>query len=79
MQAVGTRCAELAEERDRLRAELGKVTSERDQYLKTVYHFMCKDYQPPPFTKEEMLAFVDQAPPLGEFIAELEREMGTGA
>jgi hypothetical protein len=72
-------CAELLEERERLRVMLAKVQSERDAYLQAVYHFMCKDYQPPSFTKEEMLAFVNLAPPLEDFIAELEREMRSGA
>jgi hypothetical protein len=73
------RVAELLEERDRLASELAKVTSERDAYLKTVYHIMSKDLKPPTFTKEELLACVDQEPPFPEFIAELKREMGNGA
>jgi len=68
-------CAELMEERDRLRTELAKVKSERDSYLKTVYYYLRKEAPAPDFTKEEMLACVGQEPPLEEFIAELEREM----
>jgi hypothetical protein len=69
------RCAELLEEREGLRTELAKVRSERDSYLKTVYHFMGKDFTPPDLIKQEMLACVGQEPPLEEFIAQLDREM----
>ncbi len=64
-------CGEAIAERDRLREELGKVQSERDAYLKTVYYFMCKDYQPT-FTKEELFANVGRQPSFGELIAEIE-------
>ena len=72
------RCAQMIEERERLRAELAKMKAECELYRKSLFRQMCKEYTPPNFTKEEMLAFVDQAPPLQEFIAELEREMRTG-
>ena len=70
-----SRCAEVTAERDRLREEIEKVKSERDSYLKSLYYFLRKEAPPPDFTKEEMLAFVGQEPPLEDFIAELEREM----
>jgi hypothetical protein len=69
-----SRCAELTEERDRMRAELAKLQAERDQYLKTVYYFVSKDYTPPDFTKEEALALAETEPTFAELIAELERE-----
>ena len=69
----------LQAERDQLRAELDKVKSERDSYLKSLYYFMRKEAPPPDFTKEELLACVDNEPPLEDVIAELEREMRSGA
>jgi hypothetical protein len=68
------RCEELIHERDGLKAALAKTQTERDGYLKTVYHFMCKDYVPPPFTKEEVFAHLDDKPSFEELIVELERE-----
>ena len=67
-------CAELLAERERMCAELAKVKSERDSYLKTVYHFMCKDYTPPDLTKEQIFALVRDEPTFEETIAELKRE-----
>ena len=69
-----TRCADAIAERDRLRAELTKTQQERDAYLKTVYHLMCKDYVPPEFTKEEVLAHLDDKPTFHDLIVELQRE-----
>ena len=70
-------CAEAIAERDRLRAELAKTQAEREAYLKTVYHFMCKDFVCP-HTTEELLACVDREPPLGDLLAELQREPRSG-
>lgn len=69
-----SRCAELTAERDKLRDELAKIQKERDQYLKSLYHLLCKDYTPPPFTKEEAFAHLDDKPTFAELIAELDRE-----
>src|SRR5438105_2677488 len=64
-------CAEVIADRDRLRAELAKTQAERDAYLKSVYHLMCKDYVCP-YTKEELFAMaVYEGPTLRELIAEL--------
>ena len=68
------RCAAAIAESDRLRAELAKTQQERDAYKKTVYHFMCKDYVPPAFTKEEVLAHLDDKPTFHDLIAELNCE-----
>ena len=73
--ASQARIAELTAERDRLRAELAQLTTERDNYLKSVVHFMVKDAEPVPYTKEETLAFVGQAQPLEELIAKMDRTM----
>ena len=73
-QSWQRRCEELIEERDRLKQDLAKTQAERDAYLKTVYHYMCKDYVPPSFTKEEVFAHLDDKPTFEEVIAELERE-----
>jgi hypothetical protein len=71
-----TEIARLTEELERLRAELAKVKRDRDAYRK-LYLKSLPEGPPPPFTKEEALAWVGQAPPLEEFIAELEREMNS--
>ena len=75
--ASQARIAELTAERDRLRAELTQVTTERDNYLKSVVHFMCTDYECP-YTKEELLACVGREKPLAELIDELSRDMEVG-
>jgi hypothetical protein len=72
-----TESAQLTEELDRLRSELAKVKRERDAYRKIFLQNLPKDEVVPTFTKEEALGWVGQAPPLEEFIAELEREMNT--
>ncbi|MBI3823790.1 MAG: hypothetical protein HY289_14060 [Planctomycetes bacterium] len=64
-------CAELVEERDNLRAELGKVRSERDQYLKSLYFYIRKEAPPLTFTKEEVFAHLDDKPTFQELIDEL--------
>jgi uncharacterized coiled-coil DUF342 family protein len=64
-------CAELIEERDRLRAELAKVKSERDSYLKTVYYYLRKEAPPLTFTKEEVFAHLDDKPNVLDVIAEM--------
>jgi len=69
----------LQAERDQLREELDKVKSERDAYLKSLYYFLRKEAPPPDFTKEELMACVGKEPPLEDVIAELEREMRSGA
>ncbi|MBI3821983.1 MAG: hypothetical protein HY289_04800 [Planctomycetes bacterium] len=77
IQTNGTaESAQLTEELDRLRAELAKVKSERDAYRKIFLQNLPEE-PPPSFTKEEALTWVGQAPPLGEFIAQLEREMNS--
>lgn len=68
------RCEELIEERDGLKLELTKTQAERDAYRKTVYHFMCKDYVPPSFTKDEAFAHLNDKPTFEELIVELDRE-----
>jgi hypothetical protein len=69
-------CGEMLAERLKLREELARTQTERDSYRKTVLDFMRKDLSPPPYTKEQMLAFVGQAEPFDEFIAEIGREYG---
>jgi hypothetical protein len=67
------RCAELSEERDRLRAELTQTRAQRDQYLKSLYYMLRKSYAPPNFTREEVFAHLDDKPTFEEIVAELER------
>lgn len=71
-------CAELTAERDQLRAELAATRTERDQYLKSLYCFVGKDYVCP-YTDEELLGCVDREPPLQDFIARLTRDMESAA
>ena len=66
-------CGELLVERQLLREDLAKTQRERDQYLKSLYHLLCKDYTPPDFDKEEVLAHLDDHPTMEEIIAELEQ------
>jgi hypothetical protein len=79
VKELEARCAELERERDALRADLVKLRGERDSYAKAVGSLMAKESSVPSFSREEMLAFVGQEPPLEELIAELEREMRSGA
>jgi hypothetical protein len=66
-------CGELLAERQRLREDLAKTQSEREQYLKSLYHLLCKDYVCP-YTKEELFANAIFEPTMEEIIAELERD-----
>ena len=68
-------CGELLAERQKLREELAKSRRERDQYLKSLYHFLCKDYKPD-FDRETAFAHIDDKPTIQELIAELERTPG---
>jgi hypothetical protein len=70
------RCAELAQERDRLSAELAKVTSERDSYLKTVYYYLRKEATPPDFTREEVFAAVENEQSFADLVDELNKQYG---
>ncbi len=63
-------CGELLAERQKLRAELAKTQIERDEHLKSLYHFLCKDYVCP-YTKEELFANAVYEPSMEELIAEL--------
>jgi hypothetical protein len=74
-QRLEDSCAELTRDRDLLRTELANLQRERDAYLETVRQYLPKDGAAPTFTKEEALGWVGQAPPLEDFIDELEREM----
>jgi hypothetical protein len=68
-------CAELIEERDRLRDELAKARAERDLYGRSLFHLKCKDYVPPVISKEDQekaLAKLDNEPSILDLIAELE-------
>jgi len=68
-------CAELIEDRERLRAELAKTQAECEGYRKSLFHQMCKDYTPPNFTKKEQeaaIAHLDDKPSILDLIAELE-------
>ena len=66
------RCAQMIEERERLRAELAKTQAECDLYRKSLFHQLCKDYSPPNVTREEVLARLDAEPSIQEIIAEFE-------
>jgi hypothetical protein len=70
-------CGELLAERQKLREDLANAETERDRYLKSLYHFVGKDYVCP-YTDEEMLACVDREAPLRELIADLQLDMGNG-
>ena len=69
------RCAEVIEERDRLRAELAKTQQERDAYLKTVYYYIRKEAPAPTFTREEVFAHLDDKPTFEELVAEIEQRL----
>ena len=69
------RCAEVTAERDRLREELARITSERDSYLKSLYYYLRKEASPPNFTKEELFAHVGDKPTIYDVIAELEADL----
>jgi hypothetical protein len=66
-------CGDLLVEREQMREDLAKTRRERDQYLKSLYHLLCKDYMPPKFDKEEAFAHLDDHPTIEEIIAELEQ------
>ncbi len=66
-------CADLIAEREKLRKELARSQGERDQYLKSLYAFLRKEWSPPNFTREEVFAHLDDRPSIHEVIAELER------
>lgn len=68
-------CAELARERDELRAELAQVKTERDSYLKTVHWYLRKELPPPEFTREELVAHRDDKPNILDVIAEMESNL----
>jgi hypothetical protein len=66
------RCEELAQENDRLRAELAQMTKERDDYLKALNAMI-----PEPdidCTKEELFAQIDPGPSILEIIEEFRRD-----
>ena len=65
--------AELIEEQERLCGELAKTRAERDAYLKSLYHAMCKDYVCP-YTKEELLANAIFEPTMEDLLANLDRD-----
>jgi hypothetical protein len=68
-------CADLLAEQQQLREDLANAQTERDQYLKSLYHYVGKDYVCA-YTDEELHACVDREPPLQELIADVERDMG---
>ena len=68
-------CGELLADRHKLREELARSQRERDQYLKSLYHLLCKDYKPD-FDRETAFAHIDDKPTIQELIAELERAPG---
>ena len=64
-------CGDLLAQRAKLCDELTEVRSERDRYMKSIYHLMCKDYVCP-YTKEELFANAIFEPTMEELIAGLE-------
>ena len=70
-----TLCAELLAERQKAREELAKTQQERDQYLKSLYHVLRKDYKPD-FDQEIAFAHIDDKPTIQELIAKLESSPG---
>ena len=66
-------CADLLAERRKLREDLATAQSQRDQYLKSLYHLSCKDYVCP-YTKEELFANAVYKPSIEDLIAELDRD-----
>ena len=65
-------CGELIAQREQLRAELARVTAERDAYFKAWWQLECSNYQSP-YTKDELFSFLDQKPTVQEIIEELDR------
>jgi hypothetical protein len=68
-------CAELIEDRERLRAELAKAQAECEVYRKSLFHQKCKDYMPPNYTKkeqEEALVHLDDKLSILDLIAEFD-------
>lgn len=69
-------CGELLAEREMLRDELANLKSERDQYLKSLYHYIRKDAPPLTFTKEEVFAAIQNEQSFGDLVAELQKQYG---
>jgi hypothetical protein len=66
-------CQELLAERERLRVEMARIAAERDQYLKSLYHYIAKEEEAAPFDEEKMLAEARHQPPLRQLIGELKQ------
>ncbi len=71
-----TRCHELLVETQRLRDQLLAVQAERDQFKKTIYHFLRKEAPIPTFAEDDVFAVARTEPTFGELITELEMEFG---
>ncbi len=66
-------CAQLLEERARLRAELATAQAENESNLKSLAAMVCKDFKLD-LTMEEVYAQIDKGTSLEQLIAELECE-----
>jgi hypothetical protein len=71
---VPSNLLELTEECKRLRSELAKVQEERNRYRD---YLSALTYQGFDMTKEEVLALVNNQKPFEEFLAELEKSVGS--
>jgi hypothetical protein len=67
-------CKELLAEREQLRAEVARLSRERNFYYHAANQLMQEEHKKFTMSKEEALALVGNQPPLAELIAELEAE-----
>jgi len=66
-------CKEVTEERDRLRAEVAKLRSERDQYLKSLYALIPSQFT---FDEQELLTLEQNGLTLDQIMEQLPTARG---
>src|SRR5438552_3928968 len=69
-------CKELIAEREQLRDALARTQAERDQYLKSLYHYLRKEHEKLDFDEARLFAEAVSEPPLDQLIAELDGREG---
>jgi hypothetical protein len=65
-------CREVIEEREKLRADLARLQTERDDYRRSLIAIFAKEDIP--FTREEVFASLGERPTFHELIRELESQ-----
>ena len=68
-------CGELLAEREKLRAEMAKLSRESETYRKSLIHMLAKEFKPG-FDVELAFAHLNDKSTIEEIIAELERSPG---